>query len=170
MELTKEQSFQVIIPHLRENYFKNKFLTSCKSSVPCLHCGKPAFVGFGAIDVKNIFCPECLDEFRYKRTIVQYHYMKYVKERQLFVTQLRVNDDNPLHDTTPDRIIANSITEELGVDLDFMNSEDLKRGLEKLKYNGKQIPKNQREYEKMIASRMEEFYEVSEIDNLLQDF
>lgn len=95
MELTKEQSFDIIAHNEQRNYFKRKFKFVSKTREICLGCATPIYVSFKHISVNHIFCPACKYRFMASRTIVQYRYMNYIKKRQTEITQKLLNADNP---------------------------------------------------------------------------
>lgn len=95
MQLTKEQSFEIITHNEQRNYFSRRYKFTSKTREICLGCAKPIYISFGNISVNNVFCDECKHRFKAKRTIVQYRYMNYVKNHQTKIIQQLLNADNP---------------------------------------------------------------------------
>lgn len=102
--LTLQQSLNLLKPRILRTYFKNNFQIYCRTQTPCLHCGEPVYVPYTTTNLDSIFCDECKEEFRRKRTIVQYYYMKHVKDQQLKVTSMRLNESNKSHVGLPSHI------------------------------------------------------------------
>lgn len=95
MQLTKEQSFEIIAHNEQRQYFGRKFKFVSKTREICLGCAKPIYISFGNLSVSNVFCDECKHRFKTKRTIVQYRYMNYIKNHQTKIIQQLLNADNP---------------------------------------------------------------------------
>ena len=94
MQLTKEQSFEIIAHNEQRGYFGRRFRFTSKTREICLGCAKPIYISFGNISVNNVFCDDCKHRFKTKRTVVQYRYMNYVKNHQTKIIQQLLNADN----------------------------------------------------------------------------
>ena len=84
MELTKEQSFSLMLNHDRTEYHDNYSVYSVKTPSKCISCGKDILISYSQYGRNRIFCDECRKSEYAKPTMAQLQYMRKIKERQLF--------------------------------------------------------------------------------------
>lgn len=60
-----------------------RFNFATKYKWKCLNCMAPIYVSYRQFSVNAIFCPACYSMKAAKPTIVQYQYMRILKEKQI---------------------------------------------------------------------------------------
>lgn len=105
MELTKEQSFEIMARHEQRQYNLRIFRYKSKTRELCLGCMKPIYISFKKLSVNGIFCDECKYKFMSSRTTVQYRYMNYIKKHQTSICDKVLNINNPHHNKEVSRPI-----------------------------------------------------------------
>jgi len=93
MELTKEQSFKIKYNSAKETGFNEKYKFTTKYKWYCLHCLKPLYISFHEYSINQIFCEDCTNS-KMEKTIVQYQYMRVLKERQTILINSLIKSKN----------------------------------------------------------------------------
>ena len=83
MELTQEQSLGIIVRNMRAESYQYRYKFTAKIRWYCLSCLKIIYVSFEQYGINSIFCKKCHISYRDKPTIVQFQYMRILKERQI---------------------------------------------------------------------------------------
>jgi hypothetical protein len=83
MELTKEQTLVLLINKKKQESIKQKYSFNTKFKWFCLHCLKTIYLSYKQYGRNAIFCEDCYPKFANKETIVQYQYVRVLKEKQL---------------------------------------------------------------------------------------
>ena len=83
MELTKQQTLILFAADAKVKAFKNKYKFCTKYKWWCLHCKAVIYVSYKQYHKNVIFCSDCHYEYCKKPTIVQYHYIRVLKENQI---------------------------------------------------------------------------------------
>lgn len=91
MELTKEQTLQLLINKNKRESISKKYSFSTKFKWKCLGCMKDIYISYNSCSRQAIFCPECYNKVQLKPTVVQYQYMRKLKEQQLKFVDTYVN-------------------------------------------------------------------------------
>lgn len=162
--LDKKASFRYILDNLRSLSFYKKYHRKSKTQAKCLHCGKTIFVGYSDFRIESIFCPECYEKYKYKRTIVQYYYMKWIKDNQIHNLQTSLNEDNPLHAESLNKI-PDKYKKTMYIDsTPFLQAKDIM-----LKTRKKEIM-SEYDINKEIMRKTLAKFDQKELDKLLKDF
>lgn len=82
MDLTKSQTYQIILNKNKQESVSNKFTFNTKYKWYCLHCLTVIYVSYKQYGRNSIFCDKCYPKAK-QETIVQYQYMRILKEKQL---------------------------------------------------------------------------------------
>lgn len=90
MQLTRQQTISLYVNANMQQQFDNNHNFVTKFRCNCLSCLTTIYVSFRQYGIQNIFCPSCYNKYQNKPTIVQYQYMRIIKERQL---KLLSNDE-----------------------------------------------------------------------------
>lgn len=90
MELSKNQTFQILINDRKQESFKNKYKFNTKYKWWCLNCMSTLYISYKQYGRNSIFCDDCLPKMQNKETIAQYQYMRVLKERQLKLIETQV--------------------------------------------------------------------------------
>jgi len=83
MELTKTQTFTMLINNGKQERFRNKFNFYAKYKWWCLSCGKVLYLGYNQHAIISIFCHKCYSLYWKSPTIVQYQYVRKLKNCQM---------------------------------------------------------------------------------------
>lgn len=95
MELSYQQTLQLYANLNIVSANKRKYSYTTKVKAQCLSCLTPIFISFKQYGIQNIFCKSCYSKYQTKPTIVQYQYMRVIKENQLmYCTENLTPDGN----------------------------------------------------------------------------
>lgn len=84
MELTKEQTYKHLYEVSKRNIFKSRFRVTTKFKWRCLRCMKIIYVRYNNCTLKNsIFCDNCKTKNTTNPNVIQYQYLRKLKEEQL---------------------------------------------------------------------------------------
>lgn len=83
MELTKEQTIQILYNKNKRQAISKKYKTSTKFKWKCLSCMKDIYIRYDSCSRLSIFCSECYPRMHTQPNIVQYQYLRKLKEQQL---------------------------------------------------------------------------------------
>jgi hypothetical protein len=93
IDLTKNQTYSLLIDEIKNKSIKNKYIFTTKTKWYCLCCGLTIFVSYEQYGRNSIFCPICYPKMANKETIAQYQYMKKLKEQQLKLIESQIYND-----------------------------------------------------------------------------
>ena len=82
MDLTKEQTYNILINNITDLCIKHKYKFTTKTKWNCIKCGCVIYVSYKQSDVNTIFCDDCRNTSK-EHTVAQAHYMRLLKEKQL---------------------------------------------------------------------------------------
>jgi hypothetical protein len=91
MELNKNQTIQLTINHNKVESFKQRYKFTTKYKWWCLSCLSVLYVSYKQYGINSIFCDECYPKMVRKETIVQYQYMRVLKDRQMKLIESQIN-------------------------------------------------------------------------------
>ena len=91
MELTKQQTLEILLNNAKAESFKQKYKFTTKHKWYCLSCMKPLYISYKQYSIISIFCDKCYPLFCKKPTIVQYQYMMRLKKEQLALIEGNIN-------------------------------------------------------------------------------
>ena len=83
MFLTKDQTIQIHINNAKAEAFKNRYKFTTKYRWYCLECKTVIYVSYKQYGRNSIFCDICYKKLAGKETIIQYQYMRVLKEKQM---------------------------------------------------------------------------------------
>ena len=92
MELTKEQTLQILYNKSKVDSIHNKYKYTTKYRWFCLSCLTTIYISYQQFGRNAIFCCDCYPKFAIKPTIVQYQYMRILKERQIKLLDSQIQD------------------------------------------------------------------------------
>ena len=92
MELTKEQSLQIIFNNNKIEALKHRYKFTTKTKWKCLSCLTPLYISYKQYGTNSIFCDVCYPKFANKPTMAQYQYMRVLKEYQVKLIETQLND------------------------------------------------------------------------------
>lgn len=85
--LTKEETLKLIYNSMKNEYHENRYSFVVKFPAKCLKCLNPIFISYKQFGINSIFCDNCKSKSEHrgseKLKIVQYNYMRVIKEKQL---------------------------------------------------------------------------------------
>lgn len=93
MELTKQQTLQLYYNNKKIESLETKYSFTTKYKWYCLNCLRVIYVSYKQYGRNSIFCADCYPQFAKKETIVQYQYMRVLKERQLALIENQTNSE-----------------------------------------------------------------------------
>lgn len=82
IQLSHEDTLNLIYTNNKINAFKNKWTFSTKYPWKCLGCLTELFISFNQFGINSIFCDKC-KYIGNNPNIVQYQYLRVLKERQI---------------------------------------------------------------------------------------
>lgn len=83
MELTKEQTLQIIARHEKRVSLKRRFKIKTKYRSECPICGNNIYVGWMQTKADMVICCSCKEAGRDMTPKAKLHHMKRIKEKQL---------------------------------------------------------------------------------------
>ena len=100
--LSKEDTLTVLWEFKRQNTKRFEFSTKYKWK--CLNCLTTIYVSYRQFGINAIFCPACYTLKSNKPTIVQYQYMRILKERQIELIEQFL-------ETNPSKLLLDALSE-----------------------------------------------------------
>jgi hypothetical protein len=92
MELSKEQTLELIVNINKRNSIARKYSFTTKFKWKCLGCMDTIYIRYDSCGRQAIFCPSCFSKVQQKPTIAQFQYMRRLKEQQLKFVDTYIND------------------------------------------------------------------------------
>ena len=92
MELTKDLSLKILYNSQKERAIREKYSFTTKYRWKCLHCLKTIYFSYKQYGRNQIFCSECF-KTGIKQTVVQYQYMRILKEKQTKLINSLINKE-----------------------------------------------------------------------------
>lgn len=87
MILSKTDTYQLLYNSRKEKSIHIKYSYTTKYRWYCLHCLKTIYVSYKQYGRNSIFCGPCFITTMAVETIVQYQYMRVLKEKQMELIQ-----------------------------------------------------------------------------------
>lgn len=94
MDLTKDQTLKIIYENRKIESLAVKYRFNTKTKWWCLACLTPIYVSYKQYGINSIFCDCCKSKFARHPTIVQYQYMRFLKEKQLKLIESNLDNIN----------------------------------------------------------------------------
>lgn len=92
--LSKEDTYKIISESKRTKAINKKYKYTTKTRWKCLSCGCTIFVSYRQYGRNAIFCEECWKTKSNNPTIVQFQYVKKLKDYQLRLMEKFLDIDN----------------------------------------------------------------------------
>jgi len=95
MILSKADTYKLLVNFEREKSINQKYTFTTKYAWKCLHCMQIIYVSYRQYGRNSIFCNPCYIKTALVETVVQYQYMRILKENQMELMESMQSTETP---------------------------------------------------------------------------